>query len=49
MKNNNSNPMCRRSPDAEISKNYIEIPMYSEEPNEDGSYDIIGYRKEYTD
>jgi len=47
MKNNNFNPMRQQSPDAEISKNYIEIPIYSEEPNEDGSYDIIGYRKEY--
>jgi hypothetical protein len=26
---------------------YINIPVYSEEKNEDGNYDIIGERKEY--
>jgi hypothetical protein len=26
---------------------YVEIPVYSEEPNEDGIYDIRYYRREY--
>jgi len=33
----------------DCAENHIEVPIFSEEMNEDGSYDIIGYRKEYTD
>jgi hypothetical protein len=28
---------------------YIMVPVYSEEQNEDGGYDILSYRKEYVD
>jgi len=34
--------------DEEDDGDYIDLPIYSEQPNEDGSYDIKGYRKEYT-
>lgn len=30
-------------------KRCIDIPIHSEEPNEFGDFDIIGYRKEYVD
>jgi len=26
---------------------YIEMPIFSEQANEDGGYDIVGYRREY--
>lgn len=29
------------------SRSYIEVPVYSEEPNEDGTYDLIAYRRCY--
>lgn len=29
------------------ASNYIDIPIYSEEIDENGNHDIIGYRKEY--
>jgi len=39
-----------KSPDSfDDGGRYIEIPIHSEEPNEFGSFDIIGYRKEYVD
>lgn len=28
---------------------YLEIPLYSEDMNDDGIYDIIGYSSEYVD
>ena len=31
----------------ESERCYLEIPIFSEAPNEEGSYDVIGYRKEY--
>ena len=33
--------------DFEVPESYIEVPVYSEELNEEGSYDVIAYRKEY--
>jgi hypothetical protein len=29
------------------TREYIKIPVYSEEANEDGSYDILTHKKEY--
>lgn len=31
----------------EFEQCYIEVPIFSEEPNADGSYDLLGYRREY--
>lgn len=39
----NSKHICEQAD----ANRFIEIPVYSEERNEDGTYDLIGYRKEY--
>lgn len=36
-----------KSPDQAGVQLYIMVPVYSEQANDDGTYDIIGYRKEY--
>lgn len=36
-----------KSPDNTSAQAYITVPVYSEQANDDGSYDIVGYRKEY--
>jgi len=36
-----------KSPDNTFATSYIMIPVYSEQANDDGSHDIIGYRREY--
>lgn len=36
-----------KSPDNRGQNNFITIPVYSEEKDEDGEYEIIGYKKEY--
>jgi hypothetical protein len=41
----NSKHICERAD----ANQYIELPVYSEEANADGAYDLIGYRKEYVD
>ena len=41
----NSKHICEQ---ADASR-FIEITVYSEERNEEGTYDLIGYRKEYVD
>lgn len=33
--------------DEEEDEPSIEIPVYSEEPGEDGSHEVVGYRREY--
>lgn len=30
-------------------EDYIEIPVYSEKPDENGEYQIVDFRREYTD
>jgi len=45
----NYNPMKQKSPDADTPKNYIEIPIYSEQADENGEYEILSYRREYID
>ena len=41
----NSKHICEQAD----ANRFIEIPVYSEEINENGTYDLIGYRKEYVD
>lgn len=41
----NSKHICEQAD----ANRYIEIPVYSEEANEMGTYDLIGYRKMYVD
>lgn len=41
------NSRYEKSPDSERQTSYIMIPTYSEQANSDGTYDIIGHRKEY--
>lgn len=36
-----------KSPDYGFSKDYILVPVYSDNQNEDGSFDILRYRREY--
>lgn len=41
----NSRHICEEAD----ANRFIELPIYSEEKNADGTYDLIGYRKEYVD
>lgn len=41
----NSKHICEQAD----ANRFIEIPVYSEEANENGTFSLIGYRKEYVD
>ena len=41
----NSKHICEQAD----ANRFIEMPVYSEEKNEEGFYELIGFRKEYVD